>query len=75
VSFADLNPQQRRRIAAMGGRAAQRKGTGHRFTSDEARAAAARRVALDADDPKRVAERLRKSAETAARRANSWIKD
>ncbi len=37
--FAALSPEQRRQIASMGGRAAQRKGTAHRFDHDEAVAA------------------------------------
>lgn len=40
--FASLTPEQRREIASMGGRAAQEKGTAHRFTSDEAKSAGAK---------------------------------
>jgi general stress protein YciG len=37
--FAAMSEAQRREIARKGGQAAQRKGTGHRFTSEEARRA------------------------------------
>jgi uncharacterized protein len=37
--FASLSPEQRRKIASMGGRAAQRSGKAHRFSHDEAVAA------------------------------------
>ena len=37
--FASLSPEQRHRIASMGGRAAHAKGTAHQWNSDEARAA------------------------------------
>ncbi len=37
--FASMTPEERFRIAQMGGRAAQRLGTAHRFTSEEAREA------------------------------------
>ena len=40
--FAAMSPEQRRKIASMGGRASQAKGTGHKFTSEEARAAGAK---------------------------------
>jgi hypothetical protein len=34
-----MDPEKRRSIASKGGKAAHKKGTAHRFTSDEARAA------------------------------------
>ena len=34
--FAALSPEQRKLIAALGGKAAQRKGTAHRFDHAEA---------------------------------------
>jgi general stress protein YciG len=34
--FAAMFPEKRRAIASKGGRAAQRKGTGHRWTQEEA---------------------------------------
>jgi general stress protein YciG len=37
--FAVMDPEKRRRISSVGGRAAHEKGTGHEFTSDEAREA------------------------------------
>lgn len=37
--FASMDPEQQRRIASAGGRAAHRKGTAHEFDSEEARAA------------------------------------
>lgn len=37
--FAAMSQDQRREIARKGGQAAQRKGTGHRFTSEEAKSA------------------------------------
>lgn len=37
--FASMDPEQQRRIAAEGGRAAHLKGTAHEFTSEEASAA------------------------------------
>jgi hypothetical protein len=38
--FASMSPEKRRRIASKGGKAAQRKGTGHRWASSEEAAAA-----------------------------------
>ena len=37
--FALLTPERRKEIASKGGKAAQAKGTGHRFTKEEAIAA------------------------------------
>ena len=37
--FAAMDPDRRRRISRDGGKAAHVKGTGHEFTSEEARAA------------------------------------
>ena len=37
--FAAMDPERRRRVSRDGGKAAHLKGTGHEFTSDEARAA------------------------------------
>jgi len=37
--FAAMSPEQQRRIASEGGRASHESGKGHRFSSDEARAA------------------------------------
>lgn len=35
--FAAMSPEKHREIAARGGRAAHENGTGHRYTSEEAR--------------------------------------
>ena len=35
--FAAMDAERRRRISSVGGKAAHAKGTGHEFTSDEAR--------------------------------------
>lgn len=40
--FASVDPEQRRKIASMGGKAAHSNGTTHRFTSEEAREAGKR---------------------------------
>lgn len=37
--FAAISPERRREIASKGGKAAHAKGTAHKFTTDEARAA------------------------------------
>lgn len=37
--FASMDPEKQREIARKGGQAAHRKGTAHRFTSEEARSA------------------------------------
>ncbi|WP_151087793.1 KGG domain-containing protein [Hymenobacter baengnokdamensis] len=37
--FAAMSPEQQRRIASEGGRASHESGRGHRFSSEEARAA------------------------------------
>ena len=37
--FAAMDPERRRRISSVGGKAAHAKGTGHEFTSEEAREA------------------------------------
>ena len=34
--FASMDPERQREIASEGGKAAHRKGTAHRFTSEEA---------------------------------------
>jgi general stress protein YciG len=47
--FASMDPAKQREIARKGGKAAHEKGTAHRFTSEEARAAGRKggRVAHD----------------------------
>ncbi len=48
--FACLSPERRCEIASIGGRAAHQRGTGHKFTSDEGRAAGSKgRAAVSAD--------------------------
>jgi hypothetical protein len=42
--FQTLTPEQRREIASMGGRKAHASGNAHQYSSEEARAAAAKRV-------------------------------
>lgn len=37
--FASMNPEEHKRIASMGGKAAHEKGTAHEFTSEEAKEA------------------------------------
>ena len=37
--FASMDPAKQREIASKGGKAAHQKGTAHKFTSEEARAA------------------------------------
>ena len=37
--FAAMDPEKRRRVSSVGGKAAHEKGTGHEFTPDEAREA------------------------------------
>ncbi|SNS06017.1 KGG domain-containing protein [Hymenobacter mucosus] len=37
--FAAMDPEMQRRLASEGGRASHESGRGHRFTSEEARAA------------------------------------
>ncbi|MGE0172614.1 MAG: KGG domain-containing protein [Oligoflexales bacterium] len=37
--FASMDPEEQRRIASKGGKAAHRSGNAHEFTSEEARAA------------------------------------
>jgi uncharacterized protein len=37
--FASMDPTQQREIASQGGRASHQKGTGHEWSSDEAREA------------------------------------
>ncbi|OZI23435.1 hypothetical protein CAL26_08265 [Bordetella genomosp. 9] len=49
--FAAMGPEFQREIAAQGGRAAHRLGKAHRFTSQEARAAATKRHAARRSQP------------------------
>ncbi len=40
--FSAIDPEKRRQIASLGGKAAHRKGVAHEWTSEEARAAGRR---------------------------------
>ena len=61
--FAAMDAERRRRISSVGGKAAHAKGTGHEFTSEEAReagrkggrarAARAGRTPSEASEPRR----------------------
>jgi hypothetical protein len=42
LGFAGMSPERRRRIAALGGKAAHAKGVAHEFTPEEAAAAGAK---------------------------------
>lgn len=53
--FAACSPERRREIASAGGKAAQASGRGHRFTSEEARAAGAKGGAVTAADREHMA--------------------
>lgn len=46
--FAIMTPEQRRMIASLGGKAAQREGRAHKFTSEEAREAGRKSAAVRA---------------------------
>lgn len=48
--FASMTPEQRSRIARLGGLAAQASGKAHRWTSEEARQAAGRSAVRKAGD-------------------------
>ncbi len=43
LGFAALDPQRKREIASMGGKAAHASGRAHEFSTDEARAAGRKR--------------------------------
>lgn len=61
--FAAMGPEFQREIAAQGGRAAHRLGKAHRFTSQEARAAATKRHAARQAQPGTSSETPAASAE------------
>ncbi|MFC4274878.1 KGG domain-containing protein [Achromobacter aloeverae] len=62
--FAAMGPEFQREIAAQGGRAAHRLGKAHRFSPQEARAAAAKRHA--ARNEQRDAEAAKPDASASA---------
>ncbi len=51
--FAAMNPDEVRRLASLGGKAAHLQGTAHEFTSEEARAAG-RKGGLAAHAPREM---------------------
>lgn len=51
--FAAMSPEQQRRIASEGGRASHESGKGHRFSSEEARAAGRKGGAISRRGPKK----------------------
>jgi hypothetical protein len=75
VGFRVMDPATQRKIAAKGGRTAHRLGKAHRFTSEQARAAALCARAKETADPQRLIARLQKAAATVERRAKAWITD
>ncbi len=55
--FAKLSAERRREIASLGGQAAHKRGTAHRFTSDEGRAAGRKggaAISADSDHMARI---------------------
>jgi general stress protein YciG len=48
-----MSPEQQRRIASEGGRASHESGKGHRFSSEEARAAGRKGGAISRRGPKK----------------------
>jgi general stress protein YciG len=54
--FASLTQEKRRAIASAGGKAAQAKGTAHRYTPEEARAAGRKGGLKVAENRKHMAE-------------------
>jgi general stress protein YciG len=54
--FAAMSDKQRREISSRGGKAAHAKGTGHQWTSEEAREAGKKGGAKVAADRKRMSE-------------------
>jgi general stress protein YciG len=51
--FAAMSPEQQRRIASEGGRASHESGKGHRFSTEEARAAGRKGGAISRRGPKK----------------------
>ena len=58
--FACISPERRREIASKGGKKAHARGTAHRWTPEEARAAGKKGGALISQDTARMAELGRK---------------
>ena len=51
--FAAMSPEQQRRIASEGGRASHESGRGHRFSTEEARAAGRKGGQISRRGPKK----------------------
>ena len=58
--FARLSPEERKRVAAMGGKTSHGKGTAHKFTSEQGAEAGKKGGAFWRDDPGHLAEIGRK---------------
>ena len=54
--FAAMSPEQQRRIASEGGRASHESGRGHRFSTEEARAAGRKGGQISRRGPKKPAD-------------------
>lgn len=72
--FASMNREQQAKIASLGGKAAHAKGTAHKFTSEEARAAGrkggvARRVARDGVITTSVQQAIQQAVQQAVQQA------
>jgi general stress protein YciG len=52
--FAAMSPEQQRRIASEGGRASHESGKGHRFSTEEARAAGRKGGQISRRGPKKA---------------------
>ena len=52
--FAAMSPEQQRRIASEGGRASHESGKGHRFSTEEARAAGRKGGQISRRGPKKT---------------------
>jgi general stress protein YciG len=64
--FASMSPEQRRAIAGQGGKAAHRKGTAHKFTSETAKEAGRIGGKAVSEDREHMAEIGRKGGEASA---------
>ena len=53
--FASMDPAEQRRIASEGGRASHESGRGHRFSTEEARAAGRKGGQISRRGPKKAA--------------------
>lgn len=62
--FAAMNPEEHRKIASMGGIAAHKKGTAHKFTPEEAREAGRKGGKKVSEDREHMARLGRLGAES-----------